>query len=154
MFHMCASFGDLLVASQSRDPVTRPYWVHTPKLFFTLFHTLTLHDSHLNIGFLNVELQENWHEIKPTKWLIKFNLTMSFPMLFPFLIYLYLHHIFTIHFYLTSLLFWHLLPFTSEEDGGRNLLSCNLHCLGHFLINAADKAVVYHLMRMQQVTLG
>ena len=77
---------------------------------------------------------------------------IPFPMLFPFLIYLYLHHIFTIHFYLTSLLFWHLLPFTFEEDGGRNLLSCGLHYLGHFLINAADKAVVYHLMRMQQVT--
>ena len=28
-----------------------------------------------------------------------------FPMFSPFLIYLYLHHIFTIHFYLTSFLF-------------------------------------------------
>ena len=27
--------------------------------------------------FLNVELQANWHGIKPTKWLIKFNLTIS-----------------------------------------------------------------------------
>ena len=73
-------------------------------------------------------------------------------MLSPFLIYLYLHHIFTIHFYLTSLPFWHLLPFTSKEDGGRNLLSCGLHCSGHFLINVADKVVVSHLMRMQQAT--
>ena len=49
--------------------------MHTLELFFTLFHTLPLHDSHLNTGFLNVELQANWNEIKPTKWLIKFNLT-------------------------------------------------------------------------------
>ena len=66
MLHTCASFGDL--------PVTRPYWVHTLELFFTLFHILPLHDSHLNTGYLNAELQVNWHGIKPTKWLIKFNL--------------------------------------------------------------------------------
>ena len=79
---------------------------------------------------------------------------IPFPMLPPFLIYLYLHHIFTIHFYLASLLFWHLLPFTSETGGGRDLFSCDLYCLGHFLINAADKAIVYHLMWMQQATSG
>ena len=64
----------------------------------------------------------------------------------------YLHHICTIHFYLTTLLFWHLLPFTSKKDGGRSLHSCGLHCFGHFPINSADKAVVYHLMWMQQAT--
>ena len=47
-----------------------------------------------------------------------------FSMLSPFLIYLYLHHIFTLHFYLTSNLFWHLLSFSSKEDGWRNLLNC------------------------------
>ena len=31
-------------------------------------------------------------------------------------------------------------------------LSCKLYCLGHFLINAADKAVAHHLMRRQQAT--
>ena len=56
---------------QSRGPT----WVHTFELFFTLSHTLPLHDSHLNTRFLNAELQANWHGIKPTKWLIKFNLT-------------------------------------------------------------------------------
>ena len=60
-----------------------------------------------------------------------------------------LHRILTIHFYLTPLLFRHFLPFTSEEGGGRNLLSCDLHYSGHFLINAADKTVVFQLMRMQ-----
>ena len=73
-----------------------------------------------------------------------------FPMLFPFIIYFYFYHIFTIHFYLTSLLFRHLLPFTSEEHGERNLLSYGLHYSGHFLINETDKTVVYHLIRMQQ----
>ena len=75
MLHTCASFGDWPAVSQSQDPVSRPYWVHTLELFFTLSHTLPLHDSHLNTGFLNAELQANWHGIKPTKWLIKFNFT-------------------------------------------------------------------------------
>ena len=48
--------------------------MHNLELFFTLSHTLPLHNSHLNTGFLNAELQANWHGIKPTKWLIKFNL--------------------------------------------------------------------------------
>ena len=87
--------------------------------------------------------------------LISFLLFWSpFLMLSPFLIYFYLHHISTIHFYLPSLLTWHLLPFTSEEDGGRSLLSCSLHYSGHFFINMADKAIVYHLMQMQQTTAG
>ena len=29
MLHTCASFGDMLVTSQSWDPIVRPYWVHT-----------------------------------------------------------------------------------------------------------------------------
>ena len=79
MLHTCASFGDLLAAIQSRGPA----WVHTLEHFFTLSHTLPLHDSHLNTGFLNPELQANWHGIKPTRWLIKFNLTQlqAFPPL-------------------------------------------------------------------------
>ena len=52
--------------------------LHTFELFFTLSYSLPLHDSHINTRFLNVELQENWHEIKPTKWLFNFNLTISF----------------------------------------------------------------------------
>ena len=61
-----------LATCQSQGPAE----LHTLELFFTLSHTLPLHDSHLNIGFLNAELQANWHEIKPKKWLIKFNLTL------------------------------------------------------------------------------
>ena len=53
--------------------------------------------------------------------------------------------------HLTPLLSWHLSLLTPEEDGGRNLLSFDLHCSSHFLINAADKTVAHHLMWMQQV---
>ena len=48
--------------------------LHSFEHFFTLSHTLSLHDSHLNTRFLSAELQTNLHKIKPTKWLIKFNL--------------------------------------------------------------------------------
>ena len=51
--------------------------MHNLELFFTLSHILPLHDSHINTGFLSVELKANWHEIKPTKWLIKFYLTLT-----------------------------------------------------------------------------
>ena len=56
--------------------------MHNLELFFALSHTLPLHDSHLNTRFLNAELQANWHGIKLTKWLIKFNLTRSFKFRF------------------------------------------------------------------------
>ena len=75
MLHTCASFDDLPTANQLRDPIATPCWVHTLELFFALSHTLPLHNSHLNTRFLNAELQANWHGIKPTKLLIKFNLT-------------------------------------------------------------------------------
>ena len=49
--------------------------LHCLEHFFTLSHTLPLHDSHLNTGFLSVELQENLSRNKANTWLIKFNLT-------------------------------------------------------------------------------
>ena len=48
--------------------------------------------------------------------------------------------------------FMTFVTFYIKEDGGRNLLSCGLHCSGHFFINAADKAIVYYLMWMQHAT--
>ena len=63
-FSTCFTRVHPLAACKPRDPVS---------------HTLPLHDSHLNTGFLNAELQANWHRIKPTKWLIKFNLTVVIP---------------------------------------------------------------------------
>ena len=69
-----------------------------------------------------------------------------------FLIYSSFPHISTFHLYLTNLPSWHLSLFTSEEGGGRGLLRYDLHCSGHFLINAANKTVAYHLIRRQQAT--
>ena len=69
-----------------------------------------------------------------------------------FLIYFSFLYISTIHPYLTSFPSSHLFVSISEEDGGRSLLNCDLHCLGHFLINAAAKAVAHHLMQRQQAT--
>ena len=45
--------------------------------FFTLSHTLPLHDSHLNTGYLIAELQANLAQNKANTWLNKFNLTES-----------------------------------------------------------------------------
>ena len=78
MLRSCASSGGLPVASYSRDLVTSPCFNAQSWVFLhTLSHTIPLHDSHLNTGFLSPKLQANWHEIKSTKWLIKFNLTIS-----------------------------------------------------------------------------
>ena len=49
--------------------------LHCLEHFFTLSHTLPLHDSHLNTGFLSAVLQENFSRNKANTWLIKFNLT-------------------------------------------------------------------------------
>ena len=70
-FFACFTRVHPLAACQSRIPAS----VHSLEHFFILPHTLPLHDSHLNTGFRCAELQANWHKIKPTKWLIKFNLT-------------------------------------------------------------------------------
>ena len=67
MLHTCASFGNLPATSHERDLVTSPYRMHTSKLFFTLSHTLPLHDSHLNTGFLNAKLQANLAQNKANK---------------------------------------------------------------------------------------
>ena len=58
---------------QPRVPVS----LHNLEQFFTLSHTLPLRDSHLYTGLLIAKIQANWHGIKPTRWLIKFNLTIS-----------------------------------------------------------------------------
>ena len=73
MLHSCASFGGLQAASHPRVPTS----LHNFEHFFTLSHTLPLHDSHLNTGLLLLNYKKIWHGIKPTRWLIKFNLTDS-----------------------------------------------------------------------------
>ena len=77
MLHTCATFGNLPVTSPLWDPVTRLPWITHFWDFFTLSHTLHLHNSHLNIGYLIVKLQENLARNKANKGLNKFNLTIS-----------------------------------------------------------------------------
>ena len=45
-----------------------------------------------------------------------------------------------------------LVSFCIWRRWQRNPLSCDLHCLGYFLINAANKAIAHHLMQRQQAT--
>ena len=52
--------------------------LHSFEHFFILFHTLPLHDSHINTGLLIAKLQANLTQNKTTRWLIKFNLTLIF----------------------------------------------------------------------------
>ena len=69
MLHTCA----ILATSQSRGSS----WVHTSWAFFTLSHTLPLHNSHLNTRYLIAKLQENLAWNKANTWLNKFNITIS-----------------------------------------------------------------------------
>ena len=55
-----------------------PASLHSLEHFFTLSHTLPLHDSHLNTGFLSAVIQANLSRNKANTWLIKFNLTSSY----------------------------------------------------------------------------
>ena len=64
--HMCHSSNLLVV----RPFLSAHIWV-----FFTLSHTLSLHNSHLNTGYLIAKLQANLAQNKTNIWLNKFNLT-------------------------------------------------------------------------------
>ena len=59
MLHSCASSGG--------DSAQFPASLHSFEHFFTLFHTLPLHDSHLNIGLLIAKLQANLARNKANK---------------------------------------------------------------------------------------
>ena len=71
--HVCHS-GDLPVASQSRDSLE----LHTSWDFFTLSHTVPLHNSHLNTRYLLAKLQASLARNKANTWLNNFNLTTSY----------------------------------------------------------------------------
>ena len=80
-FFACLAHVQLLAACKPRATRKVQSWVpaslHNLKHFFTFSHTLPLHDSHLNIGLLIGKVQANLAQIKPTRWLIKFNLTKT-----------------------------------------------------------------------------
>ena len=60
MHGTCASIWRLAAASHPRDPAASPcFFAHTWAILHTLSHTLPLHDSHLNTGFLIAKIQAN-----------------------------------------------------------------------------------------------
>ena len=63
MFHSYASSGNSPATSHPRVPVS----LHNLEHFFTLSHTLPLHESHLNIGLLIAKLQANLARNKANK---------------------------------------------------------------------------------------
>ena len=75
----CSSRVQLLAACKSQASCEIqprvPASLHSLEHFFTLSHTLLLHDSHLNTRFLSAVLQANLSRYKANTWLIKCNLT-------------------------------------------------------------------------------
>ena len=78
MLHVCANFGGLLVVSHPRVQLQVSASLHNLEHFFTLSHSLPLHDSHLNTGLLIAKIQTNltWNKankmvdkIQPYKYL-------------------------------------------------------------------------------------
>ena len=57
MLHTCANFGGLPIASHPRVQPRVSASLHNLKHFFTLSHSLPLHDSHLNTGLLIAKIQ-------------------------------------------------------------------------------------------------
>ena len=75
MLHTCAILATCQLRASREIQSWGSSWVHTSWAFFTLSHTLPLHNSHLNIGYLIAKLQENLALDKTNTWLNKFNLT-------------------------------------------------------------------------------
>ena len=63
MLGTCASIWRLAAASHPRVPAS----LHTLEQFFTLSHTLPLHDSHINTGLLIAKIQANLARNKANK---------------------------------------------------------------------------------------
>ena len=70
-FSTCLARMQLLAACKPRATREIQLWVpatlHKLEHFFTLSHTLTLHDSHLNTGLLIAKIQENLARNKANK---------------------------------------------------------------------------------------
>ena len=67
MLHTCANFGSLPVVSHPRVSAS----LHNLEHFFTLSHSLPLHDSHLNIELLIAKIQTNLAQNKTNKMVDK-----------------------------------------------------------------------------------
>ena len=71
MLHTCANFGGLPVASHPRVQLRVSASLHNLEHFFTLSHSLLLHDSHLNTGLLIAKIQANLARNKANKMVDK-----------------------------------------------------------------------------------
>ena len=71
MLHTCANFGGLPVASHPRVQPRVSAYLHNLEHFFTLSHSLPLHDSHLNTGLLIAKIQTNLAQNKAKKMIDK-----------------------------------------------------------------------------------
>ena len=59
MLYVCANFGGLPIASHPRVQSRVSASLHNLEHFFTLSHSLSLHDSHLNTGLLIAKIEAN-----------------------------------------------------------------------------------------------
>ena len=84
ILHACANFGGLPVASHPRVQPRVSASLHNLEHFFTLFHSLPLHDSHLNTGLLIAKIQANLAWNKANKMVDKIQPYKN-SVLFPFL---------------------------------------------------------------------
>ena len=71
MLHTCANFGSLPVVSHLRVQPRVSASLHNLEHFFTLSHSLPLHDSHLNTRLLIAKIQENLAQNKANKMVDK-----------------------------------------------------------------------------------
>ena len=71
MLHTCANFGGLPVASHPQVQPQVSTSLHILEHFFTLSHSLPLHDSHLNTELLIAKIQANLARNKVNKMVDK-----------------------------------------------------------------------------------
>ena len=71
MLHTCANFGGQLVVSHPQVQPRVSASLHNLEHFFTLSHSLPLHDSHLNTGLLIAKIQANLAQNKANKMVNK-----------------------------------------------------------------------------------
>ena len=76
-WHVCLN---LATAATCEIQPRVPAFLHTLEQFFTLSHTLPLHDSHLNTGLLIAKIQENLARNKANK-MVDLNSTLQSPTL-------------------------------------------------------------------------
>ena len=71
MLHTCANFGGLPVVSHPQVQPRVSASLHNLEHFFTLSHSLPLHDSHINTGLLIAKIQVNLVRNKANKMVDK-----------------------------------------------------------------------------------